>query len=53
MSTTSEIVFKSGNAIRNGYMGFVIHLTDKVKKIAAERKLGELSGANEVFDEEW
>ena len=53
MSETPEVTFGTGNNIRNGYMGFVIHLATKIKKVTQAEKLNSLAGAELVFTSDW
>ena len=53
MSETPEVSFGTGNKIRNGYMGFVIHLATKIKKVTQAEKLNALPGAENVFTDDW
>lgn len=54
MSEKKTITLDSGNRIRNGYMGFVINLADKVKKTLATNKgLSDLPDTALVFGKEW
>jgi len=53
MSEEPEVRFGSGNTIRNGYMGFVIHLSTKIKKVTLAEKLQTLSNSSSVYSEAW
>ena len=53
MSEVPEVSFATGNRIRNGYMGFAINLTSKIKKVSQAEKLTALDGADTVFDNDW
>jgi hypothetical protein len=53
MSDTPTVVFNSGTTIRSGYMGFVINMATKIKKIATENKLTTIDGSEDVFSEKW
>lgn len=53
MSDEAEVSFQTGNKIRNGYMGFVINLATKIKKVTQAEKISELDGAPKVLTDSW
>ena len=53
MSEMARVTFDSGNSIRNGYMGFVINLATKLKKVIQAEKLEALDGASAVLTQAW
>lgn len=50
MSECPEVKFGSGNRIRNGYMGFVIELSNEIVK---QKALSDNEAVNEVFSDDW
>ena len=53
MSREPEVEFHTGNKIRNGYMGFVINLATKIKKVTLAEKLSSMDGASDVYTPAW
>lgn len=54
MSDKNTVTLDSGNQIRNGYMGFLINLADKVKKILVNNNsIADLPDTSVVFNSDW
>jgi hypothetical protein len=53
MAREPEVEFHTGNRIRNGYMGFVINLATKIKKVTLAEKLSSMDGSSDVFTAAW
>lgn len=53
MGDNTTIRFSSQNTMRHGYMGFVVKLSNLIKKKMEADQMNSMEGGDEVFNTDW